>query len=101
MADGRVVLASESGVLDVPPEAVVAKGRLQPGRMFLVDTEKGRIVDDDEVKSALAGQLPPWGGATFQLATRMRGSGNRSGRTSLQARVGSSPDLYALPVALR
>ncbi|HEX3589623.1 MAG TPA: glutamate synthase central domain-containing protein, partial [Pseudonocardiaceae bacterium] len=57
-ADDRVVLASESGVLDVPPEDVVAKGRLQPGRMFLVDTGVGRIVDDDEVKSALAGELP-------------------------------------------
>ncbi|HEX5407091.1 MAG TPA: glutamate synthase large subunit [Pseudonocardiaceae bacterium] len=57
-ADDRVVLASESGVLDVPPDQVIAKGRLQPGRMFLVDTVRGRIVDDDEIKSALAGQLP-------------------------------------------
>ncbi|MER6877514.1 glutamate synthase-related protein, partial [Amycolatopsis sp. NPDC000673] len=53
-ADGRVVLASEAGVLDVAPENVVAKGRLQPGRMFLVDTAAGRIVNDEEVKSALA-----------------------------------------------
>ncbi len=58
LSDDRVVLASESGVLDVPPAEVVAKGRLQPGRMFLVDTAEGRIVDDDEIKSALAGQLP-------------------------------------------
>jgi glutamate synthase (NADPH) large chain len=57
-SDDRVVLASESGVLDLPPDQVIAKGRLQPGRMFLVDTEEGRIVDDDEIKSALAGQLP-------------------------------------------
>ncbi|MCP2166350.1 glutamate synthase large subunit [Goodfellowiella coeruleoviolacea] len=57
-ADGRVVLASETGVLDVPPQDVVAKGRLQPGRMFLVDTEAGRIVDNDEVKSELAGGAP-------------------------------------------
>ncbi|HEX5114993.1 MAG TPA: glutamate synthase large subunit [Pseudonocardiaceae bacterium] len=57
-ADDRVVLASEAGVLDVAPDEVVAKGRLQPGRMFLVDTQEGRIVDDDEIKSALAGQLP-------------------------------------------
>ncbi len=56
--DDRVVLASETGVLDVPPENVVAKGRLQPGRMFLVDTAAGTIVDDDEVKSALAEELP-------------------------------------------
>jgi glutamate synthase (NADPH/NADH) large chain len=58
LADGRVVLASESGVLDVPPGEVVAKGRLRPGRMFLVDTELGRIVADEEIKSALAGELP-------------------------------------------
>ncbi|WP_199438919.1 glutamate synthase large subunit [Umezawaea beigongshangensis] len=57
-ADGRVVLASETGVLDVPADQVVAKGRLQPGRMFLVDTARGRIVDDEEVKSRLAGEHP-------------------------------------------
>ncbi|MFD1147482.1 glutamate synthase large subunit [Saccharothrix hoggarensis] len=57
-ADGRVVLASETGVLDVPPDQVVAKGRLQPGRMFLVDTVEGRLVEDDEVKSRLAEELP-------------------------------------------
>ncbi|MDQ2588158.1 glutamate synthase large subunit [Saccharothrix yanglingensis] len=57
-ADGRVVLASETGVLDVPPDQVVAKGRLQPGRMFLVDTAQGRLVDDDEVKSRLAEESP-------------------------------------------
>ena len=56
--DDRVVLASETGVLDVPPEKIVAKGRLQPGRMFLVDTEAGTIVDDDEIKSGLAAELP-------------------------------------------
>ncbi|WP_370943052.1 glutamate synthase large subunit [Amycolatopsis sp. cg5] len=57
-ADGRVVLASEAGVLDVAAADVVAKGRLKPGRMFLVDTEAGRIVNDDEVKSELSKQLP-------------------------------------------
>ncbi|GGU36123.1 glutamate synthase large subunit [Lentzea flava] len=57
-ADGRVVLASETGVLDVPSDQVVAKGRLQPGRMFLVDTTQGRIIDDDELKSALASEQP-------------------------------------------
>ena len=56
--DDRVVLASETGVLDVPPDQVVAKGRLQPGRMFLVDTAAGKIVDDDEIKSELAAELP-------------------------------------------
>jgi glutamate synthase (NADPH/NADH) large chain len=58
LADDRVVLASESGVLDVPPDQVLAKGRLQPGRMFLVDTAAGVIVDDDEVKAGLAAELP-------------------------------------------
>ncbi|WP_338598837.1 glutamate synthase large subunit [Saccharopolyspora sp. SCSIO 74807] len=53
-ADDRVVLASESGVLDIDPADVVAKGRLQPGRMFLIDTEQGRLVDDDEVKAELS-----------------------------------------------
>ncbi|MEX2289843.1 MAG: glutamate synthase large subunit [Mycobacteriales bacterium] len=57
-ADGRVILASEVGVLDVPADQVVAKGRLQPGRMFLVDTARGRIVEDDEVKAGLAAEHP-------------------------------------------
>src|SRR5262249_11306378 len=52
--DDRVVLASEAGVLDVAPDEVVAKGRLKPGRMFLVDTDAGKIVNDDEIKSELA-----------------------------------------------
>ncbi|MGL5930027.1 MAG: glutamate synthase large subunit, partial [Dermatophilaceae bacterium] len=56
--DGLVVLGSESGVLDLPPERVVRRGRLQPGRMFLVDTAAGRIVDDDEVKADLAAVHP-------------------------------------------
>src|SRR5215211_4304376 len=56
--DGLVVLASEVGVLDLDPATIVRKGRLQPGRMFLVDTDHGRIVDDDEIKAELAGQHP-------------------------------------------
>ncbi|MCB9655121.1 MAG: glutamate synthase large subunit [Deltaproteobacteria bacterium] len=56
--DDRVVLASETGVIDVPPEQVRAKGRLQPGKMFLVDTEEGRIIDDQEVKRDIAGRFP-------------------------------------------
>ncbi len=56
--DDRVILASETGVIDVPPEKVVRKGRLQPGRMFLVDTEAGRIVGDDELKSDITGRWP-------------------------------------------
>ncbi|CAN5263054.1 glutamate synthase large subunit [soil metagenome] len=56
--DDLVVLASEVGVLDIPPDQIVAKGRLQPGRMFLVDTERGRIVTDDEIKAELASEHP-------------------------------------------
>jgi glutamate synthase (NADPH/NADH) large chain len=57
-ADGLVVFASEVGVLDIEPGRVVRKGRLQPGRMFLVDTGEGRIVEDDEIKSQLAAEHP-------------------------------------------
>ena len=56
--DGLVVLASEVGVLDIDPANVVRKGRLQPGRMFLVDTASGRIVEDEEIKAALAAEHP-------------------------------------------
>ena len=56
--EGLVVLASEVGVLDLDPSTIVRKGRLQPGRMFLVDTAQGRIVDDDEIKSGLAAEHP-------------------------------------------
>jgi len=56
--DGLVVLASEAGVLDLDPATVVRKGRLQPGRMFLVDTVQGRIVEDDEIKAQLAAERP-------------------------------------------
>src|SRR5947209_4356819 len=56
--DGFVVLASETGVLEYPAEEVVAKGRLQPGKLFLVDVEAGRIVPDEEVKREIAAQQP-------------------------------------------
>jgi glutamate synthase domain-containing protein 2/glutamate synthase domain-containing protein 1/glutamate synthase domain-containing protein 3 len=56
--DGFVVLASETGVLPAEPADVVAKGRLQPGKIFLVDVENGRIVDDGEVKHAIATRKP-------------------------------------------
>jgi glutamate synthase (NADPH) large chain len=58
--DDLVVMASEVGVIDVDPARIVAKGRLQPGKMFLIDTAQGRIVSDDEIKSELAG-LHPYG----------------------------------------
>ncbi len=56
--DDVVVLASETGVYDVAPDRIVAKGRLQPGRMFVVDTVEGRIVADDEIKHDVAGRFP-------------------------------------------
>ncbi len=56
--DGLVVLASETGVLDVDPAAVVRKGRLQPGRMFLVDLDEHRVIEDDEIKADLAAGAP-------------------------------------------
>jgi len=56
--DDLVIMASEVGVLDVPPESILVKERLHPGRIFLVDTGKGRIVDDEEIKGELAGELP-------------------------------------------
>ncbi len=56
--DDLVIMASEVGVVDVPPEKVKSKGRLQPGRMFLVDFEKGRIIPDDELKAEVAGRRP-------------------------------------------
>ena len=56
--DDLVVMSSEVGVLDIPPERVLEKGRLQPGRIFLVDTELGRIVGDEELKERIARQAP-------------------------------------------
>jgi glutamate synthase (NADPH) large chain len=57
-SDGMVILASEAGVLPVEPEDIRAKGRLAPGRIMLVDTEKGRVYFDDEVKAELAARKP-------------------------------------------
>ena len=56
--DDMVIMASEAGVLPVTPERVLLKGRLQPGRMFLVDTEQGRIVADEELKNKFASRHP-------------------------------------------
>ncbi len=56
--DDRLILASEVGVLDIPPEMVVEKGRLEPGRMLWVDTEEGRIVSDEEIKHEITSARP-------------------------------------------
>ena len=56
--DDLVIMASEVGVIDVPPERILHKGRLQPGRMFLVDTVEGRIIADEELKQRYAAEHP-------------------------------------------
>src|SRR5438105_980781 len=56
--DDLVVMASEVGVLDIPPEKILHKGRLQPGRMFLIDTVQKRIVADEEIKHTICGEKP-------------------------------------------
>ncbi len=56
--DDRVIMASEVGVVPVDPELILQKGRLQPGRMFLVDTKKGRIVGDEEIKKEIVSSKP-------------------------------------------
>jgi glutamate synthase domain-containing protein 2/glutamate synthase domain-containing protein 1/glutamate synthase domain-containing protein 3 len=56
--DGLVVMASEAGVLEIPPEQIEFKGRLRPGRMFFVDTVEGRIVEDEEIKQGFAKRQP-------------------------------------------
>jgi glutamate synthase domain-containing protein 2/glutamate synthase domain-containing protein 1/glutamate synthase domain-containing protein 3 len=58
--NGLVVMASEAGVLDIPPAEVAVNGRLQPGRMFLIDTHAGRIIGDEELKSSIS-NLKPYG----------------------------------------
>ncbi|MDD2581092.1 MAG: glutamate synthase large subunit [Desulfuromonadaceae bacterium] len=57
-SDDLVIMASEAGVLQIEPERILRKGRLQPGQMFLVDTEQGRIVPDEEIKGELAAANP-------------------------------------------
>jgi glutamate synthase (NADPH/NADH) large chain len=56
--DGRVIFASEVGVLDLDPATIIEKGRLEPGKMLLIDTAQGRIVGDDEIKETLAAEHP-------------------------------------------
>ncbi|MBU6206759.1 MAG: glutamate synthase subunit alpha, partial [Alphaproteobacteria bacterium] len=64
--EGQVIMASESGVLPIPDEKIIRKWRLQPGKMLLIDLEEGRIIEDEEIKTALADAAPyaEWLGAT-------------------------------------
>ncbi len=56
--DDRVIMASEVGVLDIPPQMIREKGRLQPGRMFLIDFQEGKLIPDDELKHKFAAEMP-------------------------------------------
>jgi len=58
--DGFIILASEIGVAEIAPDKIVRKGRLQPGKMFLIDTKNGQIIEDEQIKSEIAA-LEPWG----------------------------------------
>ena len=78
-----MVMASEVGVLEIPPEEIVLKGRLEPGKMFLVDLEEGRIVDDEELKHA-----DRLGAALRQVARREHGP---AGRPARGARTSPAP----------
>ena len=56
--DDRIILASEVGVLDIPESDILQKGRLEPGKMLLIDTIKGKIINDDELKREITTQKP-------------------------------------------
>ncbi len=94
--DDLVIMASEVGVLDVPPHKVVHKGRLQPGRMFLVDTAQGRIIDDAEIKGALAAEHPyqQWlDDNLVPLDRLLEGSGADAAEAAAQVRRDADLDL--------
>ncbi len=83
--DGLVVMASEMGVLPIPEEKIVAKWRLQPGKMLLVDLEQGRIVGDDEIKSSLSEAHPykEWVARTQIVLEDLKPVEPRSARTDV------------------
>ena len=80
VTDDRVIASVGVGVLDVPPEQVRRKGRLQPGRMLLVDTAAGRIVDDTELNIASPANIPTANGwrVTCSRLTDLPGRGPRT-----------------------
>ena len=92
--DDLVVMASEVGVLDIDPAKIVRKGRLQPGRMFLIDTAQGRIVEDDEIKRTLAEAQP-----YARVARRRRRRARRTARA--RARRVQPPERAAPPAGVR
>ena len=88
--DDLVIMASEAGVVPVEPEHVLSKGRLKPGRMFLVDFDRGRIVTDEELKSGIASGRPyaQWLERRTDLADLVEAAQNNGSAPTTQATMG-------------
>ena len=88
--DDLVIMASEAGVVPVEPERVLSKGRLKPGRMFLVDFDRGRIVTDEELKSSIASGRPyaQWLERRTDLAELVEAAQSNGNATKTQATMG-------------
>jgi hypothetical protein len=99
--DGMVILASEAGVLDIPADQVVRKGRLQPGRMFLVDTEQGRIIEDEEIKREVSRAHPYREWLNQHLRAPRRPPGGAEGRGSGSRNPAAAPDRIRVYVRRR
>ena len=84
---GMMVVSSEVGVLDIPPQDVEEKGRLQPGKMILVDTQEGKVIHDEELKKQLADEFPY---RTWLHENRIELDKLKSGR-----HIGSSVEKFA------
>ena len=97
--DGFVVMASEVGVLDIAPENVEHKDRLQPGRMFLVDLEQGRIVGDEELKASMAARKPyrQWLDQNLKRLGDLPAAARRAARPRRRRRCSSASRPSATP----
>ena len=87
--DNTVIMASEVGVLPIKPEKVIKKGRLQPGKMFLIDFDKGKMIPDEEIKSEIVEQSPYelWNDKIVELETLKTKEDTTSVREDLIARM--------------
>ncbi len=87
--DNTVIMASEVGVLPIKPEKVIKKGRLQPGKMFLIDFDKGKMIPDEEIKSEIIEQSPYelWNDKIVELETLKTKEDTTSVREDLIARM--------------
>ena len=96
-------MASEVGVLDVPADQVAQKGRLQPGRMFLIDTELGRIVSDEELKNKVAAEHPYrlWLNEQLVHLEDIAGQGSATGVRPGPSMLTPSPTPNPCPLAVR